>query len=174
MVEVSLGRVGLCGSRDICELSHFYVRVDLFLDQVVSTRQLCCKHCTAFRAKERPERLNAYTCTYGIIVAISSQVNELLLTALLDEVAFPTITLEQAHNTPPCAGRHLIRSSISFGNLQRSGEYSPNSATLTGALVTESHSQADMQKQLIEVTSRTLDIPRSRMCVISHDHEHPW
>ena len=65
MVEVSLGRVGLYGSRDICELSHFYVRVDLFLDQVVSTRQLCCKYCTAFRAKECPERLNAHTCTYG-------------------------------------------------------------------------------------------------------------
>ena len=141
--------------------------MDLFLDPDRHSHAAS----TAFRAKERPERLNAYT---ELIAAISSEVNELLPTALLDGVAFPTITLEQAHNTPSCAGRRLIRSSISFGNLQRSGEYSPSSAPPTGALVTESHSQADLQKQLTEATSHTLDVPLSRMCVISHGHEHPW
>ena len=76
------------------------------------------------------------------------------------------------YNTPSCSGLTCSGLAFTSGNfspavslrpvLQRKPERSSLRRTLT------------CQKQLVEATSRTLDVPPSRMCVISLDRDHPW
>jgi hypothetical protein len=76
------------------------------------------------------------------------------------------VSMWYGNNIPSC-WFDLPQSCICFGQLQPIGESSPGSAMRAGALVrrTRRHTLT-YQKQLVKATSRTLYVPRTRMCAI--------
>ncbi len=116
-----------------------------------------------------PERSYWFTHT-GVLMRYP--VNSIRTRASLTKHFQRSLLSEPGYPLPSCFGSHSFQSCICFGKLQPNGESLPGSATPTGALVTEG--ALTCQKQLVEATSRMLDVPRSRMCMISLGGDHPW
>ena len=69
----------------------------------------------------------------------------------------------------------MFQPCICFGQLRSSGEFFPGSeGGLSARHSRAPHAEFPKNIQLVEATSRKLDVPRSRMCVVSLSRNHPW
>jgi hypothetical protein len=85
----------------------------------------------------------------------------------LDEVSLTITAIVYAGVSPVQALTRTFRPCVYFGQLQPTGGFFPGSANLGGALVARAPRRLAKNKELVEATSRTLDVSSGRMCVIS-------
>ena len=130
----------------------------------------CCGRCFPCKRTSRmPERLYSFM---PIEVLMRYRASSILTLVSLMKHSRQLLLSKRDYNAPSCSG--LICSSLAFASgsfdpavsLRPVRQCKPERSSLRRTLT--------CQKQLVEATSRALDVPPSRMCVISLDRDHPW